>query len=210
MIAVNGLFQDNYSGATGCCVMWTRKVGDGTETTVEQAYTRVGYRMTVVSSWGCLGLNNERRLCRLITVHEGSPPRSAPNLAHRHVRTPFLFSALGVRFTDRRRGHRSGDCPDKANHLAGDRCGDDDSRLAGGDQMAVALAHSQLPLPGDVAHGLGQTLDPVVELAADARLHPVAPRALNQSPSGKSAASLGNPTPAYASVVTALMVEIRD
>ncbi|RKF12241.1 hypothetical protein D6850_19010 [Roseovarius spongiae] len=46
--------------------------------------------MTVVSSWGCLVLNGERRLRRLITGHEGSPPRSAPNLAHRHDRRLFL------------------------------------------------------------------------------------------------------------------------
>ena len=40
MIAVNGLFQDNYSGKAGRCVMWMRKAGDGTETTVEQAFMR--------------------------------------------------------------------------------------------------------------------------------------------------------------------------
>jgi len=40
MIAVKDLFQGDYSGDTGRSVMWTRKVGDGTETTVEQALMR--------------------------------------------------------------------------------------------------------------------------------------------------------------------------
>lgn len=80
--------------------------------------------MTVISSWGCFGLNGERRLCRLITGQAGSPPRSAPNLAHRHVWARLVFSASGVRVTDRRRRHRSSDGPDEANHLAGDGRGD--------------------------------------------------------------------------------------
>ena len=40
MIAVKGLFQRRYSGKAGWFVMWMRKVGDGTETTVEQALMR--------------------------------------------------------------------------------------------------------------------------------------------------------------------------
>ena len=51
--------------------------------------------MTVVSSWGCLALEVERRLCRLITGHEGSSPRSVPDLAHRKGRSVvFLASRL--------------------------------------------------------------------------------------------------------------------
>ena len=38
---------------------------------------------------GCLVLRSERRPCRLITGHEGSPPRSAPNLAHRRDQGAF-------------------------------------------------------------------------------------------------------------------------
>lgn len=40
MIAVKPLFHDKYSGDTGRNTMWMRKVGDGTETTVEQALMR--------------------------------------------------------------------------------------------------------------------------------------------------------------------------
>ncbi len=51
--------------------------------------------MTVVSSWGCLGLGGERRHGRPMTGHEGSPPRSVPNPAHRKGRSvvalPFLL-----------------------------------------------------------------------------------------------------------------------
>ena len=47
------------------------------------SHTWVGYRMTVVLSWGCLALRSECRPCRLTTGHEGSPPRSVPNPAHR-------------------------------------------------------------------------------------------------------------------------------
>ena len=85
MIAVKPLFHRNYSGEAGRSMMGRRKVGDGTETTVEQALIRgLVTRMTVVSSLGCLALDNERRSCRLMTGHEGSLPRSVPNLAHWH------------------------------------------------------------------------------------------------------------------------------
>ena len=46
------------------------------------SHARVGYRITRVSSRGCLALaRSERRSCdRLITGHEGSPPGPASNL----------------------------------------------------------------------------------------------------------------------------------
>ncbi|RJE78966.1 hypothetical protein DWB67_14890 [Paracoccus sp. JM45] len=53
--------------------------------------------MTVVSSWGCLVLSGERRLRRLITGHEGSPPRSVPNLARRRDRGASCSFSLGSR-----------------------------------------------------------------------------------------------------------------
>lgn len=40
MIAVKPLFHRNYSGEAGRSVTGMRKVGDGTETTVEQALIR--------------------------------------------------------------------------------------------------------------------------------------------------------------------------
>ncbi|RTE87946.1 hypothetical protein D6B98_38975 [Bradyrhizobium sp. LVM 105] len=46
--------------------------------------------MTVVSSWGCLGLGGERRQCRLITGHEDSPPRPASCPGHQYGRAAPL------------------------------------------------------------------------------------------------------------------------
>ena len=40
MIAVNPLFHSKYAGWAGRSMVWMRKVGDGTETTVEQALMR--------------------------------------------------------------------------------------------------------------------------------------------------------------------------
>ncbi|NEV02904.1 hypothetical protein FNJ47_46440, partial [Bradyrhizobium sp. UFLA 03-164] len=54
------------------------------------SHARVGYRMTVVSSWGCLGLGGERRQCRLITGHEDSPPRPASCPGHRYGRAALF------------------------------------------------------------------------------------------------------------------------
>ncbi len=40
MIAVKPLFHSEYSDDSGRMAVWMRKVGDGTETTVEQALMR--------------------------------------------------------------------------------------------------------------------------------------------------------------------------
>jgi hypothetical protein len=42
--------------------------------------------------------------------------------------------------------------------------------------VPIALAHRQVALPGEVAHGLRQRLDPIDQLSADPRLHPIAPQ----------------------------------
>jgi hypothetical protein len=52
--------------------------------------------MTAVTSRGCLGLEGECRLSRLITVHEGSPPR--PTSSFRQSTLAFPISmAKGVK-----------------------------------------------------------------------------------------------------------------
>jgi len=91
----------------------------------------------------------------------------------------------------------------RADHLAGNGRDHDHFRLPGCEQMAVSLAHSKLTLPGDVAHHVGEPLDPVVKLATDARLHAVAPCALDQGTSRQSAADLCDPAPAH-SVATGM------
>ena len=40
MISVKPLFHGSYSGGAGRGIVWMRRVGDGTETTVEQALMR--------------------------------------------------------------------------------------------------------------------------------------------------------------------------
>tara|TARA_Y100001933_G_scaffold213663_1_gene219381 strand:- start:344 stop:658 length:315 start_codon:yes stop_codon:yes gene_type:complete len=62
----------------------------------------------------------------------------------------------------------------------------------------MAVAHPQLPLPGDVAHCLRQRLEPIKHLPADARLHPVTPRSLDQGASGEAASGLGDAAAAHA------------
>ena len=96
-----------------------------------------------------------------------------------------------------RRHHRSGYGPDEAHHLTCDSSGDDHLRLSGRDKMAVALAHPQLSFPGDIARSFRQPLNPVMKFAADASLHPITPRALDQGAPRKPAARFGYPAPAH-------------
>ena len=61
--------------------------------------------MTVVSSWGCLGLGASVGLIRLITAHEESPPRPASSPGRRSgVRTAGQIIALTC--TSRAMAHR--------------------------------------------------------------------------------------------------------
>jgi hypothetical protein len=55
----------------------------------------------------------------------------------------------------------------------------------------------ELRLPGDVADGLRQRLDPVVQFAADARLHAIGPGAFDQGSSGQSVSSFGDSGPSH-------------
>lgn len=62
------------------------------------------------------------------------------------------------------------DGPDETRHFAGDRGRRYALRLADRHQVAIALAHAILPLPGNIAHRLRQVLDTVEEFAAHPRL----------------------------------------
>src|ERR687892_1170775 len=85
-----------------------------------------------------------------------------------------------------------GDRPDEAHHLTGDRGGHDYLGFAGRRQAAVTIAEAELSLPGDLADRLGQTLEPVEQLAADPGLHAVGPGALDQDAAGMGVAGLGD------------------
>src|SRR6516162_3510802 len=78
-----------------CRLWWCARPETGFEDAGStSSHTRVGYRMTVVSSRSCLGLEASVGLGRLITGLEGSPPRSC---LRRHApldllaSTPFSF-----------------------------------------------------------------------------------------------------------------------
>src|SRR3954452_10661277 len=86
----------------------------------------------------------------------------------------------------------AGDRPDEADHLASDRGGDHHLGLAGGDQMPIARAEPGLRLPGNVADVVRQRLEEVVKLAADPYRHAIGPGPLDQHPSDKRVARLGN------------------
>src|SRR5215472_13173175 len=85
------------------------------------SHARVGYRMTVVSSRSCLGLEASVGLGRLITGLEGSPPRSC---LRRHApldllaSTPFLLCQRMASSGGQRRLRDLGNRPDEADHLA--------------------------------------------------------------------------------------------
>ncbi len=59
---------------------------------------------------------------------------------------------------DKLRMRRARDGAGEAEHLAGDGGGHHRARFAGGDQAAIAPAEPALPLPGDVADLLGQSV----------------------------------------------------
>lgn len=60
--------------------------------------------------------------------------------------------------------------------------------LHGVDQMTADLAHPQVAFQSDVPHGLKQPIYPVV--AADVRLHPIAPGTFDEGPPPETTAGL--------------------
>ena len=87
--------------------------------------------------------------------------------------------------------------PKKGGHLAGDR-GDDNRRLlAGGDEPAVAGAEPDLCLPGDVADGFWQRLDPGAQHLADPRRLAVGPSSFDEHAPGATIAGEGEASPTH-------------
>ena len=122
-----------------------RKAGGGTKTTVEQALTReMVNRMTVVSSWSCLALIGERGLGGLLTgtrvPHRVPPPTFYTG----------MFGCVSLSQPWACAGASRGEATAltmayEANHLVGDRRGNDNLHLSGCDQVTVASTHSQCP-----------------------------------------------------------------
>ncbi len=65
---------------------------------------------------------------------------------------------------------------------AGDRSHDDRRLLARGAEAAIAGAQTDLRLPGDVTHGLGQPFEPGSQGIADSRRIAIGPGGLDQRP----------------------------
>jgi len=61
----------------------------------------------------------------------------------------------------------------------------------------VTGAKPDLRLPGDATNDLRQSVNPVVQLAADPRLHAIGPGAFNQGPSRQSVSRLGDSGPVH-------------
>ena len=78
----------------------------------------------------------------------------------------------------------AGDRPNKANHFAGYRGGDDDFRLAGCGQSAISSTQPDLGFPRNVPNGRGQRFETVVKLAADPCIHAVCPGPFDQHAPG--------------------------
>ena len=86
----------------------------------------------------------------------------------------------------------AGDRPNEADHLAGDRRGDDDLRLAGCGQSAISRTEPDLRFPCYIPNGGGQRFETVVKLTTDSRLHAVCPGAFDQHAPGQRVAGLSD------------------
>ena len=145
--------------------------------------------MTVVSSWSCLCLEGERR-------HE--PAHNRQRVLHR-APPPAVDADL---FTDAKSGGETDlrlacNRPEKSRHLPRDCGRHDDLGLACRREPTVAGAEPDLRFPGDVADDLWQSLEPVVQLAADAGLHSISPSPFDQGAPCMRVACLGDAAVAY-------------
>src|SRR3982074_2981401 len=152
--------------------------------------------MTVDASRSCLSLETcvgsatqqivDARVLLTATMPPALPGRSVLDGS---LAPPLDAITRGLRSACRRH-HLPGDGPNEARQLAGDRGGDDIGRLAGPGQPAIPRAQPHLPLPGDVADRLRLVLLAQQQLAAEPSGKTVAPRRLDQQPTGCSIAGL--------------------
>ena len=74
------------------------------------------------------------------------------------------------------------DSPKKGGHLPSDCRHDDGQLFTRGAEAAIASAQTDLRLPGDVAHGLGQPFEPRSQGLADPRRITIGPGRLDERP----------------------------
>src|SRR6202020_1755110 len=82
--------------------------------------------------------------------------------------------------------------PEKSRHLPRDCGRHDDLGLACRREPAIAGTEPDLRFPGDVADDLWKSLEPVVQLTADAGLHSIGPSPFDQDTPCKRVTSLGD------------------
>ena len=134
--------------------------------------------------------------------HEGrlkQPPLNAPEGCAKpgprllpDVMNGFLFSeGFDVSGDD---GDLLGDGPHEGDQLAGHRGDGDVGMFAAADESAEPLAEPDLSLPGDVADGLGESLEALADVKRDLGGESMGPRALHQGAAGVGVAGLGDAT----------------
>jgi hypothetical protein len=88
--------------------------------------------------------------------HEGSPTVVLPPaMCTSNFSISFFVGSVSAAWSDELRLCKPGDRPDEADHLAGNRGGDHDLRLAGCSEAPISRAQSDLCFPGDVSDRRG-------------------------------------------------------
>jgi hypothetical protein len=87
---------------------------------------------------------------RLITGTRIPHRGPASSSVHRILADLLFVGSVSAAWSDELRLRNAGDRPDEADHLAGDRGGDHDLRLAGCSEAPISRAQPDLRFPGDV------------------------------------------------------------
>src|SRR5262249_29905194 len=127
--------------------------------------------MTVDASRSCLGLATcvgsatRQIVVSRVLLTATAPPALPGGSVSGGLLAPPCDAITGLWRSARNR-QASGDGPDEARQLAGDRGRDDIGRLAAAGKFAIARAQPQLRFPGDLADQPGLRLLPEPQLTA--------------------------------------------
>src|SRR5215469_9268024 len=153
--------------------------------------------MTVDASRSCLGLETcvgsatRQIVVARVLLTAAAPPALPSSSVSGGLLAPPCDAITGFLWSVCRRRHAPGDGPDEADQLAGGRGSDDVGRFAGAGEFAIARAQPQLRLPGDLADRFGLVLLAQQQLTADPGRETVTPGRLDQQPTGRAVAGLG-------------------
>src|SRR5258708_9406865 len=153
--------------------------------------------MTVDASRSCLGLATSvgstirQIVVTRVLLTAVAPPALPSSSVSGGSLAPPCDAITGFFRSARRRRHAPGDGPDKAGQLPCDRGRDNIGRFAAAGELAIARTQPQLRFPGDLADRLGLLLLPQQQLTADPGRETVTPGRLDQQPTGRAVAGLG-------------------